>query len=183
MPKLRTLALAGGASLLFAGTAIAAEKLHTMEVDLQDGSLVHITYAGDIAPKVAVAPVDARRAVAYDPFAAMEREFAAMRERHAQIMQRVAEVQRAAAASGQPDQVVVSGNLPAGTSYSYTVVSSSNGRNACTQTVQWRSDGSGAQPKVTRASSGDCDAVKMNERPAPVSTMPKQAPRHDPRSI
>lgn len=186
MSKLRTAVLAGGASFLFAGAAFAAaEKLHTMQVDLPDGSVAHVTYAGDVAPKVSVEPVEARRVVVYDPFAAMEREMAAMRHRHAQMMRQVAEMQ-AAAAHGrtQPGQVLVSGNLPAGSSYSYTVVSSSNGKTNCTQTVQWTSDGSGAEPKVVRANSGDCDAVKMNDKPVPVSAAPKEAPvKHDPRSI
>lgn len=188
MLKLRTAVLAGGVSFLFAGAAFAAaDKLHTMKVDLPDGSVARITYAGDVAPKVAIDPIEARRVVAYDPFAAMEREMAVMQQRHAQMMRQVAEMQQAAAASGaqaQPGQVLVSGNLPAGSSYSYTVVSSSNGGSGCTQTVEWRSDGSSAQPKVTRASSGDCDAVRMNDKPVPVSAPAKDAPvRHDPRSI
>jgi hypothetical protein len=186
MPKLRTVALAGGVSLLFAGAAFAAaEKLHTMKVDLPDGSVAHITYAGDVAPKVAVEPGDARQMVAYDPFAAMDREMAVMEQRHAQIMQQVAEMQRAAASgqAAQPGQVLISGNLPTGSSYSYTMVSSANGKTACTQTVEYRSDGSSAEPKVTHASSGDCDAVKMNDKPVTVSA-PKEAPvRHDPLSI
>jgi len=183
MPKLRTLALTCGASLLFAGAAVAAEALRTMEVDLPDGSVAHVTYTGDVAPRVAIAPMEASPVLAYDPFLAMEREFAAMRQRHAQMLQRVAELQRDAATSAQSGRITVSGDLPAASSYSYTVVSSSNGRNTCTQTVQWSSDGSSAAPKVTRASSGDCDAIQMNERPVPASAPSERAPPHDPRSI
>ncbi len=183
MPKLRTLALAGGASLLFAGAAVAAETLRTMEIDLPDGSVAHVAYTGDVAPKVTIAPVEASPVIAYDPFLAMEREFAAMRQRHAQMLQRVAELQRDAAASAQSGRIMVSGDRPAVSSYSYTVVSSSNGGSTCTQTVQWSSDGSSAAPKVTRASSGDCDAIQMNERPVPAAARSKSALPHDPRSI
>jgi len=178
MPKLRTILIAGGASLLFAGAAFAAaERLHTMHVNLPDGSVAHITYVGDSAPKVAIDPAEARRAVAYDPFAEMDRQMAALE-------QQVAEMQRAAAASGaQPGQVLVSGNLPAGSSYSVTTVSTSNGKSSCTQTVEYRSDGKGAAPRITRASSGDCDAVKMNTEPVPASAPAPATPRPDPRSI
>lgn len=186
MPKLRTALIACGASLLFAGAAFAAaEKFHTLKVDLPDGSVAHITYAGDVAPKVAIEPGDPRQLAAFDPFAAMERDIALMEQRHAQILQQVAQMQRAAAEgqAAHPGQVLVSGNLPAGSSYSYTMVSTSTGKNGCTQTVEYRSDGAAAEPKVTRTSSGDCDAIRMNDQPVPASAPAREAPRHDPRSI
>ena len=56
----RTTILAGGAALLVAGTAaMAAEKLHTLNVTLPDGSLAQVEYSGDVAPTVSVRPVDA----------------------------------------------------------------------------------------------------------------------------
>jgi hypothetical protein len=189
MSKLRTAVLAGGATLLFAGAAAAATaELHTMNVALPDGSVAHISYSGDVAPTVAIEPVDARAMAYADPFAAMEREMALMEQRHADMMRQVAAMQRQAAASAQPGQILVTSNLPAGTSYSYTMVSSSNGSGACTQTVQWRSDGAGKAPQVTRASSGDCGAVKSGEgdkaipvsAPAPAAAKPAPV---DPRSI
>jgi hypothetical protein len=183
MPKLRTALIAGAATLLFAGVAVAATaKFHTMQVNLPDGSVAQITYAGDVAPKVAVEPVDARADAYADPFAAMERDMALVEQRNAEVMRQVAAMQQQAAAGGQPGQFVVTG--PAGASYSYTMVSSSTGNGTCTQTVEWRSDGSGKQPQVTRASSGDCGAVKGGEgdKPVPVSAPAKPAPV-DPRSI
>jgi hypothetical protein len=184
MSKLRTAVLAGGATLLFAGAAAAATaEFHTMNVALPDGSVAHISYQGEVAPQVTVEPVDARALAYVDPFAAMEREMALIEQRHADMMRQVAAMQRQAAAGGQPGQIVVTGNMPAGTSYSYTMVSSSTGSGSCTQTVEWRSDGSGKAPQVTRASSGDCSAVKRGEGKAiPVSTPAKPAPV-DPRSI
>lgn len=193
MPKLRTAVLAGAATVLFAGAAAAATaKFHTMSVDLPDGSVAHIQYVGDVAPKVSVEPVDARQVAFLDPFAAMDRQFAdlqrvsAMMERqHAEMMRQLATAQAQATAAARPGgQFVVTGNMPAGSSYQYTIVSSSSGKGTCTQTVEWRSDGAGKQPQVTRASSGDCGAVKGGEgdKVVPVSAPAKAAPV-DPRSI
>jgi len=185
MPKLRTALIAGAATLLFAGVAVAATaKFHTMQVSLPDGSVARITYAGDVAPKVAVEPVDAQAAAYVDPFAAMERDMALVQQRHAEVMRQIAAMQQQAAAQAQSGQVVVTGNMPAGSSYSYSMVSSSNGNGSCTQTVEWRSDGSGKQPQVTRASSGDCGAVKGGEGDKPVpASAPRKAAPVDPRSI
>jgi hypothetical protein len=185
MPKLRTALIAGSATLLFAGAAAAATaKFHTMQVNLPDGSVAHITYTGDVAPRVAVEPANAQAVAYFDPFAAMDREMALMEQRSAEMMRQVAAIQRQGVTAGHPGQFVVAGNMPAGTSYSYTMVSSSSGNGTCTQTVEWRSDGSGKQPQVTRASSGDCGAVKGGEgdKPVPVSAPAKPAP-FDPRTI
>ncbi|MDR2856396.1 MAG: hypothetical protein LBV50_00925 [Novosphingobium sp.] len=167
MPRFRTVALAGAAIVLFAGAAVAATAgFHTMSVNLPDGSVAHIRYAGDVAPRVAIEAADARQAA---------------------MMRRMAAAQAQAAAAGQggePGRFVVTGAMPAGSSYRYTMVSTSNGKGSCTQTVEWRSDGAGRQPQVTRASSGDCDAVKSGEgdKAVPVSATAK-APPVDPRSI
>ncbi len=191
MPKLRTAILAGGATLLFAGAAVAATaQFHTMSVNLPDGSVAHITYAGDVAPKVAVDEADAQAAAYADPFAAMDRDFARvsamMEQQRQQMMQQVAAMQRQGQqqGAGQPGQLVVTGNMPAGSSYSYSMVSSSNGKGTCSQTVEWRSDGSGREPQVTRASSGDCGAIKGGEGDKPVpASAPQKAAAVDPRSI
>jgi hypothetical protein len=189
MPKLRTAVIAGAATLLFAGAAIAATtNLHTMRVSLPDGSVAQITYVGDTAPKIAIEPVDALPAAFAEPFAAMDRDFARvsaiMEAQRQQAMQQVVALQRQAAVGAQPGKVFVPGAVPAGGSYSYTVVSSSDGQGSCTQSVEWRSDGTGKQPLVTRASSGDCGAAKGGEgnKPVPVAAPQKAAPV-DPRSI
>lgn len=184
--KLRTTLLAGALFVAAGGAAYAAGKMKTETVDLGNGSVAHIQYVGDVAPKVTVVPVEARRVTVVDPFAEMDAMFAQMEARHQQMMQQVAEMQRQAAASGvQPGQVMVSTNVPAGGNYRYTVVTStsSNGK-SCTQTVEYSSDGKSAEPRVTRASSGDCDAVKPNDKPIPASApAPAQPakPRPQPR--
>lgn len=189
MPKLRTALIAGAASLLFAGAAVAATaKFHTMSVNLPDGSVAHITYAGDVAPQVAVQAPDAQ-AIAYtDPFAAMDREFARisamMEQQQLEAMRQAATMQQQATAGGKPGQFLVTGTMPAGSSYSYTVISSSSGNGTCTQSVEWRSTGEGKEPQVTRASSGDCGAVKAGEGDKPVpASAPQRAAPVDPRSI
>lgn len=145
----RTTILAGGAALLLAGTAAAAaEKLHRINVALPDGSVAQVEYTGDVAPKVAVVPVDVSP-IAFDPFAGFEQLAAAMEAQQQAMMQQIAAMQQAAS-RGEA--------LPAGVHYSY--VSSTTDANGCTQTVQYSSDGGAATPKVTRASSGNCDAVK-----------------------
>lgn len=186
MRKLPATLLAVAGLALAAGVAQAAERMRTMEVALPDGSVAQIEYAGKVAPRVEVLPAEARvpadtGAIAYDPFAEMDRISAMMEARHAQMMRQVAEMQQrvhAAAAEGKaaPGQVVVTGNLPAGTSYSYTMVSTSSGANGCTQTVEYSSDGSSAEPKITRTSSGDCSAVEKNPAPveAPAPARPEE---------
>jgi hypothetical protein len=165
----RTTILAGGAALLVAGTAAAAaEKLHTMNVDLPDGSVAQIEYAGDVAPKVAVAPV------AYaDPFLQLDRVAAYMEAQHQAMMQQFAAMEQTAARAGtaQPGQMTLTGNLPAGSHFTY-VSSTTDGR-GCTQTVEYSSDGSSAQPKVTRTSAGSCDKATND---APVAASATKAP-------
>ena len=194
--KLHTAALAGGALLLAAGgAAMAAGKLKTVSVDLENGTVAQIEYAGEVAPRVTLVPVQARTAP--DPFAEMDRMFAQMEAQRARMLQQVAEMQHRAAASGDqlspgPGQVVVSTDMPAGSTYHYTVVSSTSGKGGiCTQTVEYSSDGKSSEPKVTRASSGDCAAVKTSEvpipaaAPAPAPAQPAAPPRapRDPNMI
>jgi hypothetical protein len=180
MRKLPKALLAVGGVALAAGVAQAAERMKTMQVAMPDGSIAEIHYAGDVAPRVAVVPVEAQRVIAYDPFAELERISAMMEARHAAMMRQMAAMQQrvqaaAAAGASAPGQVVVSGTLPAGAHYSYTMVSTSAGANGCIQTVEYSSDGSGAEPRVTRTSSGDCSAVERNPAPVQVSAPAKPA--------
>lgn len=179
-----TLIVGGILALAAGGAAYAAENLHTTTVDLGDGSVAQIEYSGDVAPQVTVIPVDARARIAMDPFAEMDRAFAQMEAQRQQMMQRVAQMQQQAAASGAqvnhgPGQVMVSTNMPAGSNFHYTVVTSAsrNGK-SCTQTVEYSSDGKSAEPRITRASSGDCDAVKPLDKPIPAS-VPAAQPKAD----
>ena len=165
----RTTILAGGAALLALGTAAyAADKLHTVNVSLPDGSVAQIEYKGDVAPKVSVAPADAAPVAYADPFAELDRMAAYMEAQHQAMMQQFAAMQQAAAKAGTsaPGQLTVVGDLPAGTQFSY--VSSTTDEHGCTQTVQYSSDGSSAQPKVTRTSAGSCDKA-TSDAPVPAS--------------
>jgi hypothetical protein len=171
----RTTILAGGAALLLAGTAAyAAEKIHTMNVSLPDGSVAQIEYTGDVAPTVSFAPAEARAAYA-DPFAELDRVAAYMEAQHQAMMQQFAALQQAAAiaGAGAPGQLTVVGDLPEGASYSY--YSSTTDANGCTQTVEYSSDGSGAEPKVTRTSAGSCDKA-TTDAPVPASAPQQPAP-------
>jgi len=154
----RTTILAGGAALLLAGTAAAAaEKLHTMNVALPDGSVAQIHYTGDVAPQVTLQPIDAVPVAYVDPFSELDRVAAYMEDQHQAMMRQVAAMEQAAAKGG-------TAALPAGVHYTY--VSSTTDANGCTQTVEYSSDGSSQQPKVTRTSAGSCDKATSD---APVA--------------
>ena len=175
----RTTILAGGAALLVAGTAAAAaEKLHKMEVALPDGGTVHVEYAGDVAPRVTVDEADPQARIADDPFAELDRIAYEMRARQQAMMEQMAALQQAAAegATAAPGAVTLVGNLPAGAQVSY--YSSTTDANGCTQTVQYSSDGSGAEPRVTRASAGNCDTAARESGPTPAA-----APAPEPRKL
>lgn len=171
----RKIILAGGAALLALGTAaVAADKLHTMNVALPDGSVAQIQYTGDVAPKVALAPPDAIRVALADPFAELDRVAAMMEARQQAMMQQAAALEQAAAqgGAGAPGQLTVVSDLPAGAHYTY--VSSTTDARGCTQTVEYRSDGGSQQPKVTRTSAGSCDKATSD---APVPASAPKAPQ------
>lgn len=189
MRKLRTALVAGIATLGLAGTALAAtHELHVMNVDLPDGSVAKIEYAGKVAPTVEIAPAVTPVAVFDtgfpDPviaadFAGLDRLEATMAAQQHAMMQQAAAMEQAAE-SGNLHWA--NGKAPANGSWSYTVMTSSNGKEACTRTVSWTSDGQGKQPQVQRTSAGDCDAVKRDTAPVPaaatkpVAQAPLQAP-------
>jgi hypothetical protein len=175
----RTTLLAGGAALLVAGTAAAAaaEKLHQIDVALPDGGTVHVEYTGEVAPRVTVEQADPQARVAYDPFAELDRIAYQMRARHQAMMQQMAALQQAAAQAGDaaPGAVTLVGDLPAGAHVSY--YSATTDANGCTRTVQYSSDGSGAEPRVTRASNGSCDATTSSDAAPTPATAPAPQPR------
>ena len=171
MRKLAKFALAGAAAAAVAGTAYAASKdAHVMDVSLPDGAVAHIQYYGDVAPKVTVAPragdgmAGLWAPMAFPHFDDIDRAIAQMKQ-ETQAM--VRQAQTMAAQPGTPELDVASyGTMPAGTN-SVSVVSYSNGGQACTRTTQVVSQGVGKPPKVTTSVSGDCgpgnSAPKANE--------------------
>jgi hypothetical protein len=183
MRKIRMAVLAGGATLLLTGAAMAASRdLHVMKVALPDGSEAQITYQGDVAPKVRVCGGPAERiafdpVVAFDPapFAEMDR-VAAMLDRQAELaMQQAAAIERAAAAGHAPQMAAGDKPVPGMVSYSYVSTTTSDG--GCTRTVEWRSDGTSAQPKMTRTSAGSCPDAHSGEAAQPLkAAAPAPAP-------
>ena len=116
MTKLPALALAGMAAAAIAGTAIAAHSAtHVMNVQLPDGSVAHVQYVGDVAPKVTVEPRrfagadGAWRPLALPSFAGFDQAIAQM-NRQVQQMQQMA--RQPFAAPGM--NVAAYGNSPAG---------------------------------------------------------------------
>jgi len=192
MRKLRLAALAGGATVLLAGAAVAASHdMHVMKVALPDGSEARITYQGDVAPKIKISggpstPVAYLPQAGFDtsPFDEMDR-VAAMMDRQADMaMQQIAAMQRQALADGQAPRMANGGTAatPGMVSYSYASTTTSEG--GCTRTVAWRSDGANAQPKMTKTSAGTCggtndgDAAKAVKAAVPAVAGP--APRREP---
>ncbi len=200
MRKLRTALIAGVVAVAAAGVAVAAaERVHVMKVDLPDGGVAQIHYLGDVAPQIQVVqtpaghslvamPAGYEDAAFADPFAQMDMMMAQMEQHHQAMMQQIAQMEQATAAQGAVQgngvqtHLVSQGALPPGAVVQYSFYSSSNGKNGCSQTVEWRSDGSGAEPKVTRASSGDCDSVQRSDKPQPTAeaVKPEQQPSAKP---
>ena len=162
--KLPVIALAGAAAL--AGTALAASpRTHLMNVPLPDGSVAHVEYVGNVAPKVTIAPAEASADddswIGGAPnFASFDRMFEQMDRQ----MRQVEQMARQPGVAGMPGMNVASyGSLPAGAN-SVTVVSTSNGGVTCTRTTEVVSEGPGKPPKVTSNVSGNCGAAAQ---PAP----------------
>jgi hypothetical protein len=194
MHKLRTALLAGAGAILVAGAAVAAEKYdHVMKVALPDGSVAQIHYQGKVAPQVVVSDAPVRHIIFADPFevfadpgfADLNRMAAAMEQEHQQMMQRIAQMQAQMAdalKAGQSETRTVSatnGAAPTGNVVRYSFVSTTNS-DGCTTSVQWSSDGSSAQTKVYKTSSGSCgekaEEAKPQKAAAPKSAEPKAIP-------
>lgn len=194
MPSKTYLLGAAALAVLGAGVAQAATaKLHTMNVSTPDGSVVQVQYAGDVAPRVEMVPVDRAQAastpVMADPFAEMERISAIMDARMNAMMQQAAsmqahavQMQQQAVAHGDGQQgmpgMVMVGDMPQGAHVTY--YSSSTDANGCTRSVSYSSDGSGAAPKMTQAASDACEAVAPSDKAIPAKAekpveQPKQA--------
>jgi len=162
MRKLRTAVLAGAAALCVAGAAVAASNdTHVMAVSLPDGSVAHIQYKGDVAPKVRIDPILAIAPIGvvdwFDdaPFAAFARIFADMDRQAATMMRQFQILQTQPAGNWAKPGLAGFGGMPAGT-VSYRFVSTNDGEHVCSRSWQVTSQGGGQQPKLVSASSGDC---------------------------
>jgi hypothetical protein len=175
-------------SFALAGAAVAgvaAEKVHYLTIALPDGSVEHIHYIGDIAPRVVVLPATAAVAPmalidAFDaPFAELDRMTAEM-DRQSDAMLRQAALLAAQPANGKAALApAVVAQLPAG-SVSYSFVSTSNGNRSCSQSWQVTSYGPNQKPKVVSQSSGNCATAPTKTVPAtqaqPDPALPKLVP-------
>lgn len=151
--------LAGIGALALGGTAVAAAPdSKVIRVTYPDGSVQHIRYRGDIAPKIVRVPV--HRSI----FPAMslrqemirfDRIMAAMDRRMDLMMRRAARL-TANASNGQQRVRFVSGEaLPPGT-VSYSFVSTTSGGKTCSRSVRVVAADPDQPARVERASSGDC---------------------------
>jgi hypothetical protein len=160
MMKLPVLALVGTAAAALAGTALAASSdHHAVDVALPDGSVAHIEYRGDVAPKVTIQPMapagvaQGWAPIAFPVFPEMDAMFEQMRR---QIIEAQRMARQPVAVPGM--NVAAFGNMPAGAN-SVSVVSVSNGGKTCTRTTEVTSAGAGKPPKVVTNVSGDCGAA------------------------
>lgn len=173
--------LVAGAALL-AGAGIAGTALAQPGSDCPAAAAAAATLAADpAAPRVLVMPV---AALADDPFAQLARMSAEMDRQMAAMMQRVTQMREASARApaGAPGVTLV-GSLPAGGTYTFVSTTTTSGTDGktCTRTVEYRSDGKAAEPQVTQAASGDCDAVRRGETVVPTATT--AAPALPPRTV
>lgn len=172
MRKLPAFAFAGIAAAALAGSALAASpKTHVMNVPLPDGSVARVQYAGDVAPKVTVAPrplADSAMpwAMPFPSFAGFDRMIAEMNRRSKEMMRQAQQMARHPATGAAP-YIASYGNLPAGGT-STTVVSVSNGGGTCTRTTEVVSQGAGKPPKVTSSVSGQCASAPAAAPSGPV---------------
>jgi hypothetical protein len=164
--RLSVFAIAATAAVL-AGTAVAAApRTHAMDVSLPDGSVAHVEYSGDVAPKVSVmpgrmaSPADAW-AMPFPSFASFDRMIEQMRRQSQEVMQRAQMMSRQP--NGASPYIASFGGLPAAGS-STTIVSVSNNGVTCTRTTEVVSEGPGKAPKVTSNVSGQCGGAPA---PAP----------------
>jgi len=187
MRKLTKLLIAGAGALALGGVAVAAaDKGHVMNVVLPDGSVAQIHYAGEVAPKVVVAPGAEAVPVAFvaaDPFAMFDRISWEMdRQMDAMLRQASALSTMATGPDGKLSEAALK-SLPPGTvSYSFTSYSSGNGA-SCSQSVQVTSLSANEAPKVVKQSSGDCSAVNTRKPVPAVQPAKPTAPTLTPASL
>jgi hypothetical protein len=161
MRKLPAFGIAGVAAALAATAAAGAPGAHRLDVPLPDGSVAHIEYFGDVAPKVTMSPrphadVAGGWAMELPSFAGIDRMIANVRHQNEAMLRRAQEMSRRG--MGAMPYIASYGNLPEGGA-STTVVSVSTNGSTCTRTTQMVSQGQGRPPKVTSSISGQCGAA------------------------
>jgi hypothetical protein len=172
MRKVRTAVLTGIAALAVAGVGLAAGRdMHSMKVDLPDGSVAHIEYQGDVAPRVTFVPASHLMPVDFvgpfdsSAFAAFDRIAAEMDRQTEAMIHEVSDPQPALSPGDGKLHLAALGKLPPGTVH-YRFVSTSDGSGTCDRSIEVTSYGSDQKPKVISSSSGDCKAVDRALAPA-----------------
>ena len=147
-----------------AAWAASAPAQHHLTVWLPGGGSEQITYTGDVAPKVSFTPGDFAPVSFWSPLAfdavPVDRIAAAVDADMASMI-RAADAMMAMpmpAFNGITEADL--GSLPPG-SQSYSVISTVNGNNVCTRSVQITQNGNG-KPQVVRHASGNCAATPDN---------------------
>jgi hypothetical protein len=179
--RLTKTAIFAGLAAIAGVTAVSAaerQPVHTMLVHLPDGSVEQVRYTGDVAPRVVLRPVAVDPMLAAfgpdSPFAMMDRISAQMDAQMAGMMHQAAMMQRMT--PQQLQQTALAG-APAGTTSSFTFVSSASGNGACSQSIRTVSLGDGKAPQVTRTASGDCgSAVQKPQGLTPTAAPAAKAP-------
>ena len=190
MRFVRTAMLATLGVAVIAGAATAAQK--TMLVAFPDGSVQHIAYPENAAPRILVvqAPEPISLFSTGSPFAEMERISAMMDAQADAMLRQAAMMQEQVVAHGsdQPGKGIVMTNAqgqPVGVMH-YSFTSSTTSADGCTRTVRYSSNGSsGDQPKLLRTSAGNCAEGAPAIGPAqghdrtitPTATMPVAKPK------
>jgi hypothetical protein len=171
--------LIGAAALSLAGTCAvqaATPDVHTMLVNLPDGSVAQVQYQGKVAPRISIQPVAVARSAdtleetVPDAFARMAMVSAMMDRQADAMMQQVAMLQHEAAAHAPGTQpgMTITGmtGLPQGMHMTY--VSTTTDADGCTRTISYSSDGEGhAAPRVTQAASDGCHAAGTVDQSGP----------------
>jgi hypothetical protein len=144
--------LAGVAAIALAGTAAwaADSNVHQMTIRLPGGGVEHITYTGDVAPKVVVQPngVAAFPQIGFMPMAfpdmaQIQAHMAAqMAQMHAMMQRANAMAAQSFAAGANGPLSISAGGLPAGSHF-------------CARSVQITTGADGKQNIVTHTT-GDC---------------------------
>jgi len=168
---MRTLPKIAGACAIaaLAGTAAWASSApvqHRLTVWLPAGGSEQITYTGDVAPKVSFtpsdfAPVSFPSPLAFDEAMPIDRIAMAMDADMASMFREADTMMALPAFNGITEANL--GAMPPG-AQSYSVVSTMNGNNVCTRSVEITGTGTG-KPQIVRHVSGNCAATPGNPMP------------------
>jgi hypothetical protein len=154
--------LAGIAAVALAGTAVwaADSNVHEMTVQLPGGGVEHITYTGNVAPKIVVAP---NRAVGFPQIGFMPMAFPDMAQIQAHM----------AAQMAQMHAMIAHANAMAAQSFANTsngpMAVSTGGAHGyfCAHSVQITTDAHGKQ-NVVEHTAGNCGG-SSNQTSAPAN--------------